>query len=228
MIKYLSIYITPVALAVSFFVETSSWWIRVAATKDNFGYYISRSNIYLYGGRFFALIFGVLLSVQVESRTKPADIAFLICICFFFSCLLQTMMLNKNIRFVLINKLCHMLRLPLLEKCFDTPTIIDTMQRRNLFIGTLISSSLFSLGVSIPLFIASVFIENRLVVSNLGQLINAFGMIIILFFVDQKLYEAFDSGNLYSNLVVYSLARSLSFLLICLLFGAIYIVMSYG
>lgn len=65
---------------------------------------------------------------------------------------------------------------------------------------------------------ASIFIDSRLVISNLGQLINAVGMIIILFFVDQKLYLAFDNNNLYRSLVAYSKARSLAFLLIGVVF----------
>lgn len=217
----------PVALAVSFFIETSSWWIRIYASANNVGQYISSSNIYLYGGRFFALVFSLLLALEIESGSNPFDIALLFCISFFASSILQLPLFHYQTRRFLLKNLSVILRLPSSNfDAFNEEKAVS-FQINGLFFSTLSSTVLFSVGVTIPLFIASIFIENRLAISNLGQLINSFGMIILLFFVDKKLYYSLDKGYLYKTVKVYSLARLSAFILVSFLYAGLCIVFSY-
>lgn len=215
-------YVSPIALAISFFIETSSWWVRTSASKENVGLYISRSNIYLYGGRFFALIFSVLLAIDIESGASSSEIAFLFSICFMLSFIFQTFLLKKSFRILIIRNLSLLLLLPYKSDGKSQKSSVPSVQERRLFIATLVSTFLFSIGISLPLFVASVFFENRLVLSNLGQLINSFGMIVLLFFVDQKIYSAFDGGYLFRIVYVYSTARAAAFFLVSALYLTVY------
>lgn len=217
----------PIALALSFFIETSSWWIRIYASANNVGQYISSSNIYLYGGRFFALVFSLLLALEIESGSDPFDIALLFCISFFVSSLFQLPLFHYQIRRFLLKYISFFLRLP--SPNFDKPKQEEPVlfQIRSLFFSTLISTILFSVGITIPLFIASIFIENRLSISNLGQLINSFGMIILLFLVDKKLYYSLDQGYLYQTVKVYTIARLAAFVLVSLLYAGLCMVFLY-
>lgn len=217
--------VASLALSISLFIETSSWWIRVGATKENLGHYISRSNIYLYGGRFFALIFGVLLAFQIERGVAPAFISLTLSVSFALAFCLQFLLLNSFVRRPIISFLSMCLSLHSSTNQSEGDFVVPRLDRP-LFLGTLAASLSFSLGLSVPPLLAAVFIANRLVISNIGQLINAFGMIVILFFVDQKLYRAFDTGNLYADLITYSKARSLAFLLISGTFLIIFLSMS--
>lgn len=218
----------PIALAVSFFIETSSWWIRIYASANNVGQYISSSNIYLYGGRFFALVFSLLLAIEIESGSNSFNIAVLFCISFFASALLQIPLFHHKSRLFLIKNLSVLLSLP--SSKFETfeENVSDEFEINNLFTATLASTILFSIGISMPLFIASIFVENRLVISNLGQLINSFGMIILLFFVDKKLYSSLDNGYLFQTVQVYSLARFAAFAIVSALYAMLCIVFING
>lgn len=213
-----SFVLVPIALALSFFIETSSWWLRIEANKENVGLFISRSNIYLYGGRFFALIFGVLLAFRIESGTHPKDISFLLATSFFVSFIFQATLLSSVVRLFVIRLLSFALKLPKPKQSHIVYSVNIFEYGRFLFFSTLIASVSFSMGISMPMLLASIFIDNRLVFANVGQLINALGMIFMLFFVDQKLYAALDNGSLFSNLIVYTQARLLSFLLVSFVF----------
>lgn len=225
MIKEITVYSSAIALAISFFIETSSWWVRTSASKENIGLYISRSNIYLYGGRFFTLIFGVLLALQIESGATSPEIAILFSVGFMASFILQTTFLIKELRSFVIRNLCILLALPYDLRINYQKTPISSGDQKSLFLATLVATSLFSIGISLPLFIASIFFENRLALSNLGQLINAFGMIVLLFFVDQKIYSAFDRGYLFGMVQIYSVARAVAFFLVSVLYGSVYVVL---
>lgn len=215
-----------VALAVAFFVETSSWWVRVEAKNDNFGLFISRSNIYLYMGRFFSLIFSALIAFKIESGTTSSQIAFLLFLTFLTSFLIQLLILNIHFRRFMLNVISIILRLPKTERN-ERPAVSEYFHERQdekyrLFLFTFFASTIFGFGISMPLFLASVFIENRLLLSNLAQAINALGMVITLLFVDQKLYSAFDNLSLYPNLLVYTAARSSAFLIVSVVFAILW------
>ena len=86
---------------------------------------------------------------------------------------------------------------------------------------------LFSFGITFPLFVSAIFIDYRLSISNLGQLINSFGMIILLFLVDKKLYYSLDQGYLYQTVRVYSAARLAAFFLVSFLYAGLCTVFLY-
>jgi hypothetical protein len=185
MIKEIAVYASPIALAISFFVETSSWWIRT-------------------------------------SGATTAEIALLFSISFMCSFIIQTLFLNRKFRIFIIMNLSILLFLPHVSSNESQKYAAPLVEQRNIFIATLVATSLFSIGISIPLFVASIFFDNRLALSNLGQLINSFGMIVLLFFVDQKIYSAFDGGYLSRVVYIYSTARAAAFFLVSALYVAIY------
>ncbi len=207
------IWIIPIvialSLAASLFVETSSWWIRALSSQGKIGHFISRANIYLYGGRFFALIFSVLLAMKIEDSTPPQSIANLLGASFVFAALFQMATLNASrVTFWILSLLTWVLWLPR-----DSVRLFMEAERTakdtSLTIATAVSAFFFGLGLGMPLLLASIFPENRLVISNVGQLINSAGMILILFFVDQRLYLSFDNGRLPAMVFHYTHGRAL-------------------
>ena len=70
-------YVIGVALVTSLAVETSTWWLRSRAGIGSVGIFVSRTNIYLYGGRIFALIFTAGISYLIDTGTVTEKILFL-------------------------------------------------------------------------------------------------------------------------------------------------------
>jgi hypothetical protein len=223
------LFLAPLSLGVAFFVETSSWWIRVEAKNDNFGLFISRSNIYLYSGRFFSLVFTALIALMIESGSNSSQIAFLFSVTFLVSFFIQILIVHRPFRRAALRLIAILLRLPKTVH-HEQPSAFEHFKQQQkekykLFLFTLIASTIFGLGISLPLFLAAVFIENRLLLSNLAQAINALGMIVTLLFVDQKLYAAFDNSALYPNLLIYTIARSLAFFIVSIIFILLWFMM---
>ena len=49
--------IAAIGFGMSSLIETTSWTLRAMSNKSNQGLFNAKANIYLYGGRFFALFF---------------------------------------------------------------------------------------------------------------------------------------------------------------------------
>jgi hypothetical protein len=216
--NYFGIIAISVSISASFFIETSSWWIKSLYDNKNIGSVVSRTNIYLYGGRIFALLFTTALSYLVDSGFNIAYISFTISVSFIFSSITHILFLNNSILSKkIIIFLASLSRL-------DKPSVLKISKNYKitnqipLFSLTILSAVVFSFGLGIPYLTASMFPEYRMMISNMGQILNVAGTLIILFFVDQKLYLEMDSGNLKGIVHIYSSARSVGFFISGLLF----------
>jgi hypothetical protein len=205
----LFVILASVSLSISFLVETGSWWVRAFAQPKQFGLFISRSNILLYGGRFFALVFSTSISLAIETIATPRSIAITLLISFLVSFLTQIMFFNGS-RFT---KYSVGLILRVLVLSNDRHASIPRVEFKfcKIYIYTTISSLFFGFGISVPLILASVFPEYRLSISNVGQVINAGGMIVLLLFVDQPLFKSMDRDELLTDIRHYSYGRMTAF-----------------
>jgi hypothetical protein len=211
-------------LGTSLFVETSSWWIRANASSGNFGHYVSRSNIYLYSARLFSLCFSILLAIQIENHYPTSTITLGLAIGFSFSSLLQFLLLSlRKTRAKVIKIVLMIMFLQDQNNFVDQSRNLTHGIDKNLFLSAFFSSLIFASGISIPSFLSSIFIDNRLVISNLGQVINAFGSIIVLIVVDQRLFRALDEGRLGHALTSYTHARVASSTFMAIVYYLIYL-----
>lgn len=207
----------PLMLASSLFIETSSWWVRAQAPPGSLGLFVSRSNIYLYGGRFFSLAFTSLTALWIETGGRPHEIALLLSVSFVISVGLQLVFLHspRPARTVL-SLIAMVLRLP-------KPRFLSPNERRlrkpRLFAGTAISALIFGLGTGLPLIAAVLVPEYRLSVSYLGQIVNSIGTLVVLFLVDQLLFRSLDAGSLPDDVLDYSRGRMTGFMGAAAAFG---------
>lgn len=211
------IILAPVSLALSLFVETSSWWVRAQAPPGAMGLYVSRSNIYLYGGRFFSLAFTSLIAFWIESGATSVGVALLIAGSLFCAAIFQLALLHhfrsvKAVMWLVI----WALRLPAPE--FHPPSSRH-VTRRPLLLGTTVASLVFGFGTGMPLLAAVLVPEYRLSVSYIGQIINSVGTLVILLLVDQLLFRALDRGTLPDDVRDYGRGRVAGFLLAGLSFA---------
>jgi hypothetical protein len=183
---------------------------------------MSRSNIYLYFGRFFALAFNALIAVRIEHGDSAALVIGGLCVGFILSAVLHFIFLRGNaLTWVLMDALRRLLVLPApSQKVSGRPHPIQW----SLALSTAATSFAFSLGFSVPLCLAVLFPAYRMSLSYIGQLINASGTLLLLFYVDQRLFRALDRDELLHELPSYSAGRMIGFIgagVSCYLFQAL-------
>lgn len=195
-------------------VETSSWWVKGCCPPGAIGLFVSRSNIYLYFGRFFTLGFNVLLAFSIERGASESDVAWTLGLGFLASAGVHLILLRGGRPTQwLLSMLNRALFLPNWQNVHPLPQAPrpSDLTTRPLLWGTLAATLAFSLGASLPLLLAVAIPEYRMSLSYIGQVVNAMGTLALLFLVDQKLFKALDGGTLVTVLPFYGAGRAIAF-----------------
>lgn len=198
------------SLGISLLIETSSWWLRSSSTQGSVGLYVSRTNIYLYGGRFFALLFSTFIAFLVDRGAGTESLLIIFMIGFAITGAAHVLLLNNtHVTLRIIARIARLMRL--------SPPEMQPMSHRShqdherVRLPTALSSMFFGFGLSMPYVLASALPEYRLTIGNLGQIINSFGTLLLLFWVDQRLFAALDRNNLREAVVHYAAGRAIGF-----------------
>ena len=182
------------SLAVSFLIETSSWCARSYAGPGNIGSFIAKTNIFLYGGRFFSIATQVLIGYLVDSGAVPSDTLGIFLLGFLLTIATHMLFLgNRSWRKSVEYLLLKLMRLQVSPSPSPSPSVSRVINKR-LFIATTLVSTFFALALMAPLVLASAFPEYRLTLNNSGSLINFFGMLLLLAYLDPMMYKALDDG----------------------------------
>lgn len=208
--------LTPFLQAVAFLIETSSWLVRAQSTPADLGFYVGRTNIYLYSARMFTLVFTAALAFAVESGKPIQSIFEIIYYTFFLSATLHLILIFDISRKGAMHLISRALLLPRRETFYHFGGL--NVIRNKLFWLTSATSIIFSISLTAPILGAIILPEFRLSISYIGQIINFFGTIIILLFVDQILFKAIDSRNIDGIIMSYVSGRLAGFVLIGLVF----------
>ncbi|WP_152542133.1 hypothetical protein [Sphingomonas sp. RIT328] len=198
-----------VAMTAAFLVESSSWWIKGACPPGMVGLYVSRSNIYLYFGRFFALAYNALIAFGIENGATARQVSGTLAIGFGAAFLAHLVMLSGGrATRVTMTMLGRILLLPH-QQWNVAPAAIP--RNKSIVLATATASLCFGLGISLPLLLAVFVPQYRMSLSYVGQTVNALGTILLLFMVDQRLFRSLDEGSLLNDLPSYSLGRAAAF-----------------
>lgn len=213
---------TPLVQAIAFLIETSSWLVRAQSGPANVGLYVGRSNIFLYSARMFTLVFTVCLAFAVESGFQTKTILWLLSSTLLLSGVVHLLILLDGPRATLMNMVSATLLLPAAGNVGHAPRLSDMTSR--LFAMTLITSVVFCVSLTAPIIGAILLPEYRLSVSYVGQIINFFGTIIMLLYIDQRLFLAIDKGNINDIIMSYVVGRLMSFIVV----GVIFLIIGCG
>lgn len=203
--------LTPLLQATAFLIETSSWLVRAQSTPDDVGFYVGRSNIYLYSARMFTLAFTASLAFAVESGESVNVIWTIIYSTFVLSAVIHAILMFDSSREKAILYISAALMLPRRGKVGTSKGIHNF--RGKVFWLTLSTSIIFSISLIAPIAGAIIVPEYRLSISYLGQAINFIGTMIILFFVDQILFRAMDTRTIDKVIMTYVSGRITGFML---------------
>lgn len=206
----LSFILVAIFLSLSLLVETSSWCVRAYAGPGNLGAFIARTNIYLYGGRFFAIGTQILIGYLVDRGALPIDTLLHFLFGFSLASVVHILFLGKfswrlSFEKVLLTILC-------LKPQFEIKKITHLLNQR-LFLSTAIVSTFFSIALTAPLILAATFPQYRLTLNNSGSLINFFGMFLLLAYLDPMLYKALDDDTFGKKIESYIWGRITGFVI---------------
>lgn len=217
---YWSVYLLPLApilQAFAFFIETSSWLLKSQSSSDNVGLYVGRSNIFLYFSRAFTLVFTATLSFYVESGSALSAIMHAMTATFLVAAFFHLALFWPRLRSLVVWAFSWILVLPKRNLAVESLHLASLGGR--LFWMTAITSTIFSISLSAPILGAMMVPQYRLSISYVGQIVNFFGTVVILFFVDQILFRAIDRRMIGNVIMSYVAGRVLGFVLVGLSFA---------
>ena len=199
------LFLATLGFGVSLLVETTSWTLRAMSTKSNQGHFNARANIYLYGGRFFALLFMMILSLIVDHEADLHHVLFFISISVSFAAFIQLLYWNSSVFFKSVNYIIIFLLLKKMR--YVHPIKNQDKIDRKLFLNSWVATSILIFGVTSPYILASIMPEIRMTIATFGQVINAIGTIILLFKVEPLLYRRMDKNDLHIHVFSYIKGR---------------------
>jgi len=211
-IQFIVATIATVSLSIAMIIDSTAWHIRGLARVDERGLFISKTNIFLYGGRFFSLLYMTSLAYLVDVGVSAVEIISVSAFGFFASAVANHCILGlRTIRKPFVQAVTCVLRLPQREsvvynnnfRMFSTTTLGN-----HLFLFSSMATFIFSMGISIPYVIASVYPEYRMTFNNLGQIINSLGMLMVLLLIDSRMYRDWDRNELTESNEYYTASRT--------------------
>lgn len=208
---YILLLIASFGFSISLLVETSAWVLRSMSTKSNHGLFNSRANVYLYGGRFFALLFMMILSLIVDKEPDFHQVLLFIATAVSLAAIIQLLYWNSKKFFDLINTIIIFLLLKNIR--YINPLKIQNKLENTIFFNSWVATSILVFGVTSPYILASFMPEFRMTISTFGQIINAIGTVILLFKVEPLLYQRMDKNDLHIHVFSYIKGRCFGLLL---------------
>ncbi len=218
--------VAALAMMASFLVESSTWWIRGACSPGMIGLYVSRSNIYQYCGRFFALAFNAFIAFSIENGATASYVTITLGTGFALTCLAHVLLLlggtPTRVTLTLLTRVLFLPNQQLVEEDEKPPT------RWGIVLPTAVATLCYSLGIALPLLLAVFIPQYRMSLSYSGQIVNAVGTFMLLLMVDQPMFRSLDRAQLHRDLPSYTAGRVWAFgiaSVTCLLF---YVAIQYA
>jgi hypothetical protein len=218
-------YILCASIALNLLIDSSGWWLRAFSDGSNIGHFVARTNLYTYSGRLFSFFYMFLLSIFIEFGATALEVCGLIVVSFVVGGLAHKIFLNRSTPSqYILQKLANIMRLEV------TPVpvnFVGVSYGPKLLITTAAATTIFCLGMSAPYILASLFPAFRLTLASVGQILNAAGMMFILFFVDQIMYKSWDNRELGSAIEYYNNGRFIGTMSAAGIISVLYLIVRY-
>jgi hypothetical protein len=187
-------FLAAVCFSLTLIIETSSWCLRARAEVTNQGLYNSRVNIYLYTARFFYLVFMVLMAWAVDRGATHHQILGVISGAAGLGLIAHLVYAFSGAVARFADRKILLILLP--EVATSNHVALRFQIGHALFGWSAFAAFFLMMGVTLPFVVASLFPESRMMISSLGQVVNAVGTVVVLFKVDSAMYQSMDTGRL--------------------------------
>lgn len=210
--------IAAIAYAFSIFIDVSVYHFKYYIQDNkNTRHLLSLINIFQYVSRGFILIFAPIMAFVTES-IKDKNEVWLITIVAHFLVILFLLPLYSY-RFT---SSFSILVIEFLNRFFgkSKPVQLQKIRKHSrevnlfsknwvLFASNYIAGFLFSISITFLYYVSFSFPQKALILSSMTQLINMFGSIILILFIDPRIMGAIDDGAGYKEIKILTTSRIL-------------------
>lgn len=210
--------LAAVAYALSIFIDVSVYHFKYYIQDNkNIRHILSLINIFQYCSRGFILIFIPIMAFVTESIKNKNEV-WLITILAHFSVIIIllplyshrfTLSFSNNVIKILNRFFGKSKQLSLIEINKQSRGFKLTARNSILFITNYIAGFLFSFSITFLYYISFSFPQKALILSSMTQLINMFGSIIVILFIDPRIMGAIDDGEGFIEIKILTSSRIL-------------------
>ena len=210
--------IAAIAYAFSIFIDVSVYHFKyyIQDTK-NTRHLLSLINIFQYCSRGFILIFAPIMAFVTESVKDKNEVWLITIVAHFLVILfllpLYSYRFTSSFSIVVIeilNRFFGKSKPVQLEKIRKHSREINLFSKNwVLFASNYIAGFLFSISITFLYYVSFSFPQKALILSSMTQLINMFGSIILILFIDPRIMGAIDDGAGYKEIKILTTSRIL-------------------
>ena len=222
--------IAAIAYAFSIFIDVSVYHFKYYIQDNkNTRHLLSLINIFQYCSRGFILIFAPIMAFVTESVKDKEEVWFITILAHFLVILfllpLYSYRFTSSFSIVVIeilNRFFGKSKPVQLEKIRKHSREINLFSKNwVLFASNYIAGFLFSISITFLYYVSFSFPQKALILSSMTQLINMFGSIILILFIDPRIMGAIDDGAGYKEIKILTTSRilvhiTLVLILICI------------
>ena len=222
--------IAAIAYAFSIFIDVSVYHFKYYIQDNkNTRHLLSLINIFQYCSRGFILIFAPIMAFVTESVKDKEEVWFITILAHFLVILfllpLYSYRFTSSFSIVVIeilNRFFGKSKPVQLEKIRKHSREVNLFSKNwVLFASNYIAGFLFSISITFLYYVSFSFPQKALILSSMTQLINMFGSIILILFIDPRIMGAIDDGAGYKEIKILTTSRilvhiTLVLILICI------------
>ena len=210
--------IAAIAYAFSIFIDVSVYHFKYyIQDKKNTRHLLSLINIFQYCSRGFILIFAPIMAFVTESVKDKEEVWFITILAHFLVILfllpLYSYRFTSSFSIVVIeilNRFFGKSKPVQLEKIRKHSREVNLFSKNwVLFASNYIAGFLFSISITFLYYVSFSFPQKALILSSMTQLINMFGSIILILFIDPRIMGAIDDGAGYKEIKILTTSRIL-------------------
>ena len=210
--------IAAIAYAFSIFIDVSVYHFKYYIQDNkNTRHLLSLINIFQYCSRGFILIFAPIMAFVTESIKDKNEVWLITIVAHFLVILfllpLYSFRFTSSFSIVVIeilNRFFGKSKPVQLEKIRKHSREINLFSKNwVLFASNYIAGFLFSISITFLYYVSFSFPQKALILSSMTQLINMFGSIILILFIDPRIMGAIDDGAGYKEIKILTTSRIL-------------------
>ena len=210
--------IAAIAYAFSIFIDVSVYHFKYYIQDNkNTRHLLSLINIFQYCSRGFILIFAPIMAFVTESVKDKNEVWLITIVAHFLVILfllpLYSYRFTSSFSIVVIeilNRFFGKSKPVQLEKIRKHSREVNLFAKNwVLFASNYIAGFLFSISITFLYYVSFSFPQKALILSSMTQLINMFGSIILILFIDPRIMGAIDDGAGYKEIKILTTSRIL-------------------
>ena len=218
--------IAAIAYAFSIFIDVSVYHFKYYIQDNkNTRHLLSLINIFQYCSRGFILIFAPIMAFVTESVKDKNEVWLITIVAHFLVILfllpLYSYRFTSSFSIVVIeilNRFFGKSKPVQLEKIRKHSREVNLFSKNwVLFASNYIAGFLFSISITFLYYVSFSFPQKALILSSMTQLINMFGSIILILFIDPRIMGAIDDGAGYKEIKILTTSRILAHITLVLI-----------